>query len=481
MNPTPDPPARATGPPICFAPARSLRLGARGVVHPCGPAPLVLGDLRHDRLGEVWAGAARRRLEAAVAAGDTSLGCGPCAAALQRGEPDAPPRRHAALAHPGPTGGPAAIALALDPDSGPDDDYDERFHADLAALLGQLVRVELGGPDPFRTPAYDRVWGALAAAARRPAVVVSTPARRPGPEARRCLTAFPVDVVVRLAATAAPADTRDPGPTRVEAAAALDELAATVPAGGGRLRAEVELRRETWPEVGELLLLAERRGLPADVTVADHPDRARLDTLPLALLADVVTSLERQGHSLAPRLEHNAPAWQRVLDVVHHLHDLAERRSHPADEPPDLRMAAVFAPRDEVAPGSGDEADADLATTDPRVLLEGSLRCDLDDRTVWSSPSFLGVPAAACRGRTFYEVGLAIDELLGVAGPTDVDRTVDRHRLRWRIHYPTWPEPTVVDAVTVPERAPDGSLTGTYTRAAARRDEGGSPSGEATP
>lgn len=234
---------------------------------------------------------------------------------------------------------------------------------------------------------------------------------------------------------------------------------------------QVELRRETWPQLGATLRACDGAGLPVEVRLAQEPPRARLDHLPPRVLAEVVTSLRREGSSLLPRLTTTAGTWERTLAQVQHQLDQAVARDTREDRPPDLSLAASLPaspPRDA---WTQVEADRTMAVVADRVppVVRGRFRCDLDDHITWSTPTVLGVSAARCLGRSFYELGVEIDRVLGVGRAGAVHRTVATTHLSWEVRYPSFARGTVVEAITVGERGPDGALVGTYTHAIARR------------
>ena len=87
----PGPPAAA---PACAAPFASLYLDPAGrVTACCANTWHPLGDLRHQRLAEVWRGEPARRLRERLAGGDLGLGCELCAAEVARGAGESAERR----------------------------------------------------------------------------------------------------------------------------------------------------------------------------------------------------------------------------------------------------------------------------------------------------------------------------------------------------------------------------------------------------
>lgn len=452
--------------PFCRAPTTNLRIDADGQVRACGPSPVVLGDLRGQRLLDAWNGSARTDLAGAVADRDLSLGCGPCAARLLRDDPDAPPRAHRAAPC---ADGPSTLELVLEPSSGPEQGFDDDLFADLDALLPRLGHLRIDGC-PDEVPVGHKVWELLAAHDHPPRCHVTLCGTLPSPELQRLMAKGLVDVSVRVVGPTAsePSPGGDLGPLAV-----AERTCQQVADAGGEARLAFELRRESWPELGELLLVAERWGVDVDVSFDRSRPSSRLDTLPPAALAEVVASLERQCTSLLPRLQRSRKTFEWAVETVRHALEEERRRTSEDEHATEMHLASAFArvAAPELGGSGPDTGTARLLPERAGDLLTGTIRFDLDDRATAASPGFLGIPGPDLVGRSFFEVGLAIDALLGVGGSSWVERHDERTHLRWEAHYPSIPTPTVLRAVTVAERSDDGSLVGTYTRAAVRREE----------
>jgi len=424
------------------------------------------GDLASTTLAAAWASSARTDLAARLDRHDTSHGCQGCALAAVRQDLDPAPLRYVEHAE---AEQPTVLELDLGhPERG---EGPPPLGADALELVTRAREVRLDG-DPL-APGFEDLWAALAA---RPAsaagrVQVRTPVRGVAPPTSATVAALRPALTVRV-------HHLPDGPTGSAASGLGGDppaLIAAVLEGGGRTTLEADLRRETWTELGEIARTADRWGCDLAVCWPIEPAASRLDTLALVALEDVVASVDRQDQSLAPTLAGAAMPWSAALARLHHL--LGQRRmAHQIHTGPPLASVvdlAVQLPRT-APPGQalGPE-DADARVRVPGASAASAVRCDLDDRVVWSTDRFLTLPTAEVVGRSFLEAVQALDEDLGVAAPSQVVRTVHPTHLDWSIVLPTHPEATELVGVTVPEHDPAGRLVGTYTAATARRPEPG--------
>lgn len=415
--------------PACHAPTTTMYLTPRGDVQACCfNVARPLGNVGEARLLDIWHGAAAASLRAAVAVGRLDQGCQFCA--WQEDEGAVPPSRSYDWLAPADAPGdapatrwPRRLELALSnrcnlactmchgelssrirarrehlpPVSSP---YDEVFFEDLEAFLPHLDVLALLGGEPTLSPEALRVLEAVARQPRRPEVHVTTNGMQVPGAFAALMEQIPMEFTVSLdGATAEQVERIRVGARLTTILETLDVLQEHCERRGTQLSLAFSLMRETWPELGELLVLAERRGLPAWVNLVATPLASSLHTAPADELDHVVRALERQDAEVRAVLDRNLPVWDEQLARLRQLQarPAGGRRSH----------ASVVVRRT----GGEEEPGPDRAEVEAEValLLGGEdvdrARCDAADVVLEVSPDgFLGVPASWCVGRPMVQV-----------------------------------------------------------------------------
>ncbi len=353
------PGGRSTGP-ACLAPFASLYLDPVGrVTACCANTWHPLGDLRHERLADVWRGEPARRLRERLAAGDLGLGCELCAAEVARGAGASAERRRFDPLGAVVPAGPAATTSDLDPaypvqlelalsnacnlqcvmcngelssairvhrEGRPPlpPVYDDAFFADLDAFLPHLRRVFLLGGEPFLGAEPLRVLDRLVELGLTPDVYVTTNGTQWSPRVERLLGALPIDVSISVdgfrAETVASIRV---GVRHDELVRNIDRYRAAARGNGGGFSLTFCLQRGNWRELGEVLAWGDRLDALVGVSTLTNPPHLGLHGLPTAELEAVARALHAEAVTRAPALGRNRGAWEAALARVDGL--VAER------------------------------------------------------------------------------------------------------------------------------------------------------------
>jgi MoaA/NifB/PqqE/SkfB family radical SAM enzyme len=462
---------------LCNAPSRSLYLDQRGNVRACCQNDgHRLGNITEQPLRAIWAGARRRELQDALAAGDLSKGCGFCAPAIEGGRPDLAFARWFDDLDPAPDW-PRQIELAvsntcnlqcvqcngewsssirsqregLDPLP---DVYDDAFFADLAAFLPHLDRVRFLGGEPFLAAATLRVLDLLVETGAHARCHVTTNGTQWTPRVERILETLDVDVAVSVdAASKQTYEAIRVGASWERLLANLDRFAEVAARRGTQLSLTFCLMRSNWHEFGAFCRLADERGLSADVNTVGDPAHLSLFHLDVDELAAVVAALEDEAADQSLDLDWNRRTWRA---------ELARLRAH-LDRRGGGSPVAVrpYGAADEARRRSEVEERRDRATR-RRLALVGpdADRLDLDaDQVVIaaSEAGVLGVGASAFEGRPGDDVvGVLARHLAPVAG-LEVEEEVDEdHVLRLVLE-----DGRAIRVLSTPALAADGRRIGT--------------------
>lgn len=337
--------------PACFAPFASLYLDPAGrVTACCANTWHPLGDLRHDRLLDVWRGADARRLRERLAAGDLGLGCELCAAEVARGAgASAERRRFEPLAGADRTDGawPRQLELALSNacnlqcvmcngelssairvhrEGRPPLPvvYDDRFFAELDEFLPHLERLFLLGGEPFLGAEPLRVLDRLVERRLTPEVFVTTNGTQWSPRVERILSSLPIDVSVSVDGfRAETVEAIRVGVRHVDLVRNIDRYRTATRANGGGFSLTFCLQRGNWRELGEVLAWGDRLDALVGVSTLTNPPHLALSGLVTDELAEVARALHTEDRERRATLGRNRGAWDAALARVDGL--LAER------------------------------------------------------------------------------------------------------------------------------------------------------------
>lgn len=444
------PPGTATA---CEAPSSQLFLNPQGDVAPCCRRLVPYGNVGSDSLLDLWWGAERRRLEAALVADDYSHGCEACGdeVATEGWEGSYPAsfgsrRRHDAGAR-----WPAWIDFNLSnacnlqcvqcsgelssairthrehrPPLPPV--YDERFYADLRQIVPHLEGAHFAGGEPFLAPENHRVWDLIAELRPDLPVVITTNGTIWNDRVVRVLEQLRPSIVVSIDAIRP--DTYRAIRVGGELDPVLEHVDRFVAATGGRVSINHCLMVQNHHEFLDLLAWADDRDLHVDVSVVRAPTHCSIARLPAPELRAVHDGLLAQDLAACQRLGANLETWRVEVDRIGAWADAAERGAAELDR---WGETVVTLRRHGRGPTDPDVVAAELAAfADDGVVHR--IEVGADDVIRSCSPSLLdrhGVEASSLVGRHWDAVGDVWVSAFGeVRRHEDLGATDDRRDLR---------------------------------------------------
>jgi MoaA/NifB/PqqE/SkfB family radical SAM enzyme len=423
------PPATPTPTPICRAPFVSLSLDVGGRVTVCGANfHLLLGHIGERPLADMWHGPEVQQLRDALTAGDLDLGCDRCAGPLRAGdrrgalaysfdifEVEAAPRwpRRLELALSTTCNlqctmcsGEFSSAIRTQREQLPalPSRYDDRFFEELRPFLHHVEQVRFFGGEPFLAEESFRVWDLMIEEGVAPESNVTTNGTRLTPRVERVLQRLPVSIGVSLDGT-----TRETV-ERIRAGASFDELMANLDRfdhhtrrWGTSLSLTFCVMVDNWFELGDFLLLGERRGWEVYVNQVHQPPAQSLFHLPLAELDEVLRALGAQEPALLPRLDRNRQVWVGQMDRLRRHRDALAAGLGPASAEPWLPVLRAL-----VAAGRDLDAQRRILRDHLPDAQLGELHSDRDDH-VTHAQEYAGLPDQELLGR---RAGVVRDLLL---------------------------------------------------------------------
>ena len=354
-------PTPGAAPVTCRGPAVSLHFSIAGTVHACCEnGTYLLGDVRTDTIEEIWHGAARREMAAALAAGDYPLGCRLCEvehALGNRASTPAPPFDGLAEGE-----WPSQLEFTLSnrcnlacvqcsgwnsstirkgreglpPLPMP---YGEAFFDQLGPFLDHVDKVTFLGGEPFLTPQAKRVWDMIRDRGLQPEVQVTTNATVWSDEVERYVHDLRMDFAISMdGATATTYEAIRVGARWDRFVTIRDRLVEATRSYGGRAQINWCLMPANVHEVGLLLLQADELDVVANVIPVHEPEAHSLFALGDDELAAIVERLEDEDRVLRPRLGRNLGVWD---DLRRMLGDQARRREDRVRREAAVRAAAL--------------------------------------------------------------------------------------------------------------------------------------------
>jgi MoaA/NifB/PqqE/SkfB family radical SAM enzyme len=365
-----------------------MRFSPNGEVHVCCVNKYqVLGRVGSQTLREIWDGGPRRRIEAALAASDYSLGCHECEREHVVGnrlmthaeqfdrfagrlDPRYPRRVEFALSNACNLqcvmcGGDLSSSIRAHRERLPPlrAAYGDEFFEQLDEFLPHLeVAVFIGG-EPFLSREARRVWDRMIELDLRCEVHVTTNGTIWNDAVEHYVRALRMNVAVSIDGLSAEVNDRIRVGSDVEQVLAnRDRLHALTQRTGSAFVVNHCLLTENWRHLAPFLVDAERRALSVHVIVVTAPMRYSLVDLPTDELAAVVAVLEAQDADVAPQLRRNAGAWS---DTLEHLRGHLRRRSDDATPVP----VGAPARRHRSVDDAWEQLAADLVATTGRSTL----------------------------------------------------------------------------------------------------------------
>lgn len=442
----------------CLAPYGNLYLGPQGEVRACCVYSQFLGNIRVQRLPEIWNGVQQAELRRRLLEGDLSFGCSFCAWELDQDlspyaryydvldvrspRPAFPTRIEFALS--------SACNLQCTMCSGEISSairihregrmpapkaYGEQFFADLEAFIPHLRHASFVGGEPFLGAENYRVWELMARDGRDATVDITTNATQWSPRVERVLqTLRPALQVSVDGTTRATFEGIRQGADFDEVMANIERFLAHARSVGTPVDISHCLIPQNHHEFGDLLLYAEARGMKVHVGVVTTPADHVLERLDRPELVAVFESLRAQADRVLPELRgHNASVLVEQLDRVRGWLESGDE-PEPAstidyEQVLGLPRRAPSRAREERVGVTCDRAAAGGAVPKPELLDTLGRRLDSPHRVLDVGPNdivldcspeaaeWLGVDRAALIGVNVYWVEQAMARRFGPLAP----------------------------------------------------------------
>ena len=431
-------PVRAAAP-VCASPEVHLFFRPDGEVRTCCINDEPLGFVPRDRLADIWQGTARSALVASIAAGRFDRGCGACGAEIEAEGRDG--SMAASFDWLAPGDGPPAVwpalltfNLSIDcnlqcvqcdgeqsssirlhrehrPPMAPA--YGDAFFTEIVPFLAHARRADFSGGEPFMARENYRIWDLIPSVAPDLECRVVTNGTQWNSRVESVLERVPLGFVFSIdGITAATYESIRIGASFDSVMANMDRFLAVARERGTWASVNHCLMPENVHEFAELLLWAESRDLPVEVSVVRKPSAHSIAALPHEAIVAIVDELDRQSPTVLPQLRRNAHTWNA---------ELARLRSWAKADAATRRSLAGFGtqtvaglPRRGSGPYDDVAARADLAAS---PALRGSVHSvDVDEHGTIVDGS-----------ASVTEVGFDVDRLVG----SPVDQLPERLQERF--------------------------------------------------
>ena len=323
----------------CAAAAIQLRFDPNGLVTTCCKSLQPLGHIGRQRLGEIWEGEVRRRIEAALEQVDYSVGCQRCGREIQqegravsyaaihdqwadhltedRASRAWPVRMEMNLSNACnlqciQCDGESSSAIRLHREGRPPlpKAYGDEFFEDLVPFLPHLDRIVFAGGEPFLGAENFRVWDLIVEHAPHIDCMVVTNATQWTPRIESLLDrlrfsfVFSLDGITKDTYEAIRVGS-DFGSVMANVAR-FCEYARRV---GTTASVNHCLMPQNVHEFGELLVWAEQAGLVVNVSVVRTPSHASIASLDAEEIVRIDALLEAQEAQVLPQLVLNRGTW----------------------------------------------------------------------------------------------------------------------------------------------------------------------------
>ncbi|MFO0947839.1 MAG: SPASM domain-containing protein [Planctomycetota bacterium] len=323
----------------CYAPFVSMFFDTLGQVRVCCVNySYTLGNVRSQRLDDIWNGAATKTLREAMAGYDFGLGCDHCKWQIQDGHPFPHSTKYDLYPIPAEgefwprnmefnlsntcnlecvmCSGELSSAIRSRRDRYPPlaKVYDDQFFLDLRKYLPHLVATQCLGGEPFLIREQYRVWDMLIEDGLKPACQITTNGTQYNDKVERILNNLPVEITISMDGISK--ETLESLRINVrhdELMANFHRFHAYSKAHGRGVGFNFTLMRQNWHEFADFLLFAEQWGSNVNVCTLLHPAPYALYTLPTEEIRSVVAELERRDDEMCRSLVVNRKAWSDVL------------------------------------------------------------------------------------------------------------------------------------------------------------------------
>ncbi len=342
----------------CYAAQTSMVFDSIGRVRICcANTEYILGDIRHERLDDIWNGPRMEALRASLKAYDLSHGCEVCYYKIAAGVPkgstlastqlialkyeefaveDRPPYwpKHlefhlsnkcnlACVTCSGEFSSTIRSVREKRPPYPPA--YNDQFFGDLRKYLPRLKEAQFLGGEPFLIPEMYRVWDMMIEDGLTPNCHVTTNGTLFNSRVERILTSLPMSVSVSMDGVT---------PRTFEAIrvnAKFDRVLKNFRtfkdicrSRGMWIGVNFTLSRLNWHEFVDFLLFGEAEGVNVSASDVHSPESMSLFTLDAPELNRVVTQLEEQAARAAGQLQRNRQLLENRIRELRHLLELKD-------------------------------------------------------------------------------------------------------------------------------------------------------------
>lgn len=327
----------------CWAPTVMMYLLPDGDVRACCRSAR-LGNIRTERLPDIWHGERRKRLELALAAHDYSLGCQSCGAevALEgrsgsfpevyderaeglsglQGDPEWPRWMEFNLSNLcnlqcGMCNGELSSSIRLHREHRAPlaPAYGEQFFADLPPFLTHLHEAQFAGGEPFMAPENYRVWELVEEVAPDLSCHVVTNATQWNSRVRAALERFPLGFTFSIDSV------RPDTYAAIRVGADLGEVLTNVERymeAAARFGTDCSINFCWMPqnalELPEILRFGDQLGLRVQVQVVREPATHSIPELPVTDVVRIHRELDRIADRVSGGLTLNRPVWEEELE-----------------------------------------------------------------------------------------------------------------------------------------------------------------------
>ncbi|MBL8778950.1 MAG: radical SAM protein [Acidimicrobiales bacterium] len=315
----------------CLAPYANLYLGPQGEVRACCANSNYLGNIRVQRLTEIWDGVQQRELRRRLREGDFSHGCSYCAWEKDQGiamyarvydtlrvrsaAPPFPTRIEFALTNAcnlqctmcnGENS--SAIRIHREGRRPSPPAYGDEFFDDLATFIPHLDGASFVGGEPFLGAENFRAWDLFAEHNPGAEIGITTNGTQWSKRVEQVLETLAPGVTVSIdGMTKGTFESIRQGADFETVLTNLDRFVEYGRRSGKRVNISHCLMPDNYEEFGDLLLHAEERDVHVHVAVVTTPASQSLERLSRDQLHVVAASLDEQARRVLPRLgAHNA-------------------------------------------------------------------------------------------------------------------------------------------------------------------------------
>lgn len=336
----------------CYAPFVSMVFDSIGRVRACCVNfEHILGDIRTQRIDEIWSGAPMERLRLALKNYDFSHGCGYCYFKISEGSFDGKNFSNTllqtfkyeeyAVEAEGPfhpkhlefhmsnacnlecvmCHGEFSSAIRSRREKLPPipKAYDDQFFEDLRKYLPKIENANFLGGEPFLIKEQFRVWDMFIEDGLKPGCHVTTNGTQYNAKVERVLENLPVSITISMDGVTK--ETFE----KIRLNANYEEVLENIQRfheysrkHGRRVCFSFTLSLLNWHEFGDFLLFADGWEGFVSVSTLFSPEEMSLHALSKEELSRIVEHMERQERTILPKLTLNRQVWINYLKELRH-------------------------------------------------------------------------------------------------------------------------------------------------------------------